>query len=164
MATNRNYPRQGGSQRSGGYSGGGGDRSPSREPIDPGLATVLKRVNLTEPHADMFDKDAQTIAFALANGSSNKSSQIRRFYDELLRYKSQVRDDAGLKTALPFIRMLNARAAYAGSRKPPLVDKGFQEFLRTLLDQVKDKDTLRNACTTFEAVIGFRKGIEEQKS
>ncbi len=159
MAINPNHSRQGGYQRQGGFPGGGGGgrdgggRAASVA-VDPELVSVLKRINLAAPHPAMFDNDAQQIADLLRlQAGKNKSSQIRRFYDELLRYRAQVRDDAALIRALPFIRMLNARAAYAVSRD--LVDVNFREFLRTLLEQVKDTTTLRNACTTFEAVIGF---------
>lgn len=148
MALNPGY------QERGGFRAGGsrrGDRPPPA--VDRELDDVLKRIRLADPHPDMFDGDAEKIASVLRQGQMNKSSQVRRFYDELLRYRSRVHDQAGLDRALPFIRMLNARAAYAVERK--LVDVNFQAFLRTLVRQIKDKETLRHACTTFEAVIGF---------
>lgn len=160
MAMNQRYPDRGGFRPG---TGRGGDRGPPSASVDQELEIVLKRINLAAPHADMFDGDAQKVADVLKRGQSrtNKSSQIRRFYDELLRYRSHVQDQEGLERVLPFIRMLNARAAYAMSRD--LVDANFREFLRTLLGQIKDKTTLRNACTTFEAVIGFSPPSSSQK-
>jgi CRISPR-associated protein Csm2 len=124
--------------------------------VNPELQTFLKKINLAKPEPDMFDEIAENIANILKQGSrdKNKSSQIRRFYDELLRYKSHAQgDEEKFNQMLPFIRMLNARAAYAKSRNH--VDENFTVFLRALLEQVRDTSTLENACTTFEAVIGF---------
>ncbi|MDW8415911.1 MAG: type III-A CRISPR-associated protein Csm2 [Thermaurantiacus sp.] len=117
----------------------------------------------------MFDTTAEKIARALrpsAQHGPNKRSQVRRFYDELLRFRMRLPEahgppdgpDAAFHNALPFIRMLNARAAYAAERKSEggtLVSREFTDFLRRLLEEVKDRRTLANACTLFEAVIGF---------
>lgn len=123
----------------------------------------LNSINLKSPAPTLFDRDAEAIAGVLRPDSrhkSNKSSQIRRFYDELLRYESMLRgaDSAVFTQKLPLIRMINARAAYAAGRKSEggtLVDGNFTEFLRAMLDKVEDYPTLKNACTLFEAVIGF---------
>ena len=124
---------------------------------------ALERMNLAQPHADMFDTHAQAVASELADAGgkgSNRSSQIRRFYDELLRFEQSLRgrSQADFDKALPFIRMINARAAYASQRKSEggtLVSEEFTQFLRALLAQVTDHQTLRHACMMFEAVIGF---------
>jgi CRISPR-associated protein Csm2 len=127
----------------------------------PSFHDVLKQINLREPHPAMFDTHAKVIADALAaSKGSNKSSQIRRFYDELLRYQQAANraSEQEFNRLLPFIKMLNARAAYAQQRKAdknPLVTSQFTDFLRALLDKVADTKTLRHACTMFEAVIGF---------
>jgi CRISPR-associated protein Csm2 len=126
----------------------------------PSFHDVLKQIDLREPHPAMFDTHAKVIADKLASKGSNKSSQIRRFYDELLRYQQAANraSEQEFNRLLPFIKMLNARAAYAQQRKADsntLVTSEFTDFLRALLDQVADTRTLRHACTMFEAVIGF---------
>ncbi|WP_194745255.1 type III-A CRISPR-associated protein Csm2 [Thermaurantiacus tibetensis] len=108
---------------------------------------------------------AKTLRPAAGQGP-NKRSQVRRFYDELLRFRARLPvahapaggEDEEFRRALPFIRMLNARAAYAAERKSDggnLVSAEFTAFLRRLLEEVRDRETLANACTMFEAVIGF---------
>lgn len=129
----------------------------------PTFQDALKQINLSTPHADMFDTHALVVAQELGSSGgrrSNKSSQIRRFYDEMLRFEQSLRGrtQAEFDNVLPFIRMINARAAYASERKSEggtLVTREFTEFLRALLSQVKDHNSLRHACFMFEAVIGF---------
>lgn len=127
---------------------------------------ILANMDLQAPGADLFDRHAEAIARQLraSGGKSNKSSQIRRFYDELLRWEANIRNqpegvrEQAFNQALPFIRMINARAAYAAGRdndKAKLVDDNFTKFLRAMLDRVTDYTSLRHACTLFEAVIGF---------
>jgi CRISPR-associated protein Csm2 len=149
---------------------GGGHGITRREPseatdVSPKLKAILGKVNLANPSAELFDDTAQEISEILRSHRAdrkhpNKRTQIRRFYDEMLRFEAELRhaDQAMFDRRLPFLRMLNARAAYAAERKAEggtLVDRNFTAFLKAMLDQVKDRETLRNACTLFEAVIGF---------
>lgn len=142
------------------------NRNDGPPPADRDFEQWLKEnINLREPSRELFDTHAQTIAGILRpdqtkRRSSNKRSQIRRFYDEMLRFEAELRraDNETFNRRLPFLRMLNARAAYAAERKAEggtLVDRNFTAFLKALLDQVVDHTTLKNACTLFEAVIGF---------
>lgn len=133
-------------------------------PPDSDFEKWLKEsINLRKPSPELFDTHAQKIALTLRpdpsnKQSSNKSAQIRRFYDELLRFRSSAKTDEQVQKALPFIRMINAKAAYASARESegaPLVDSKFTQFLRVMLNQIEDRNTLNNACTLFEAVIGF---------
>lgn len=133
------------------------------------LTALLQKISLASPEPDLFDIVAHQVAKKLrpaANHGPNKRSQVRRFYDELLRFRARLPvahapaggEDEEFRRALPFIRMLNARAAYAAERRGDggaLVSPDFTAFLRRLLDEVKDRETLANACTMFEAVIGF---------
>ena len=56
---------------------------------------------------------------------------------------------------LPFIRMLNAKAAYAEGRKH--VDKSFVDLMAHGLKQVTDPVALRHFKLFFEAFLGFYK-------
>jgi CRISPR-associated protein Csm2 len=86
----------------------------------------------------------------------NKPSQIRQFYDELVMWEEKVRQSpARFGEYLPFIRMLNAKAAYAEGRKH--VDQNFVELIAHCLGQVSDERTLRNFKLFFEAFLGFYK-------
>ncbi|MFN3370892.1 MAG: type III-A CRISPR-associated protein Csm2 [Sphingomonadaceae bacterium] len=165
-------PRHGGygGHRVGGGAPGGGprrDEATSREPSAE-FKALLEGISLAQPAADLFDAVAEKIARTLRPSAShgpNKRTQVRRFYDEMLRFRMRLPEarapdgpDEDFARALPFLRMLNARAAYAAERKGEggtLVTTEFTAFLRRLLDQVSDRRTLANACTMFEAVIGF---------
>lgn len=89
----------------------------------------------------------------------NKRTQIRKFYDEVLRL------DAEAKTRpedwdfiLPQIHMLTAKAAYAQGRG--LVSPGFLEFIRSGVDQINEERDLRVFAMFFEAVMGFYRMLE----
>ena len=104
-------------QRQGhGYRGGRDDRP---ETIDTSL------IQLKTIKADLFDNVAQNAATTIAdNRNSNKPTQLRRFYDEIVLWESKVNQQPDkFEEYLPFIRMINAKVAYALGRK--LVDDNF---------------------------------------
>ena len=105
----------------------------------------------------LFDRVARDIAKTLGeNRNSNKPAQIRQFYDELVMWEERVRQEpARLPEFLPFIRMLNAKAAYANGRGH--VDENFAAFIARGLEQVTSPETLRNFKLFFEAFLGFYK-------
>lgn len=94
----------------------------------------------------------------------NSSTQIRRFYDELVLWNDRVRlakaDDRGTMfvRCKPYVNMLVAKAVYAEARG--LVSSGFVDLIRQLIRQIKNPETLRQGKLFLEAVIGFRKGME----
>ena len=117
---------------------------------------------------DLFDGIAEEAAKVVAkdrpktNTKTNTSHQLRRFYDELLRWEAKVNDGDPegakdrLREHLPFIRMMNAKAAYAKGRN--LVGTSFVALLGRCLEQVNDDpDALRNGKLFFEAFMGFYK-------
>jgi len=113
------------------------------EPLDPKL----------------FDRTAEDAA-KIVVADKTKTSQLRRFYDELLRWEEKVNGggpegaENRLRESLPFIRMMNAKAAYAKGRG--LVGESFVTLLRKSLEQVNDKPvTLRYCRQFFEAFMGF---------
>ena len=115
---------------------------------------------------DLFDGIAEKAAKIVARDGT-KTSQLRGFYDELLRWEEKVNDgDPGgakdrLSKHLPLIRMMNAKAAYANGRKVQgrsLVGPSFVTLLRRCLEQVDDDPAaLRNGKLFFEAFMGFYK-------
>ncbi|HNO74828.1 MAG TPA: type III-A CRISPR-associated protein Csm2 [Nitrosomonas mobilis] len=117
------------------------------------------------PPATLFSEDAKAIAKQLdesaKNGrdsGKNKSTQIRRFYDELVGWQERIgTDDKKFKDYEAFIHMLNAKAAYAQGRK--LVTQEFVEWLNSCIKQVTDTRTLNHFRLHFEAMLGFLKAI-----
>ena len=140
-------------------SGGGGPGRRSRDDL-------WRRIVLVPPlDPALFDEIADKAAKAVAEDNragKNKSTQLRRFYDELLRWDQKVNGGGRqgarerLREHLPFIRMMNAKAAYAKGRD--LVGQPFVDMLRHCLGQVdEDPVALCNCRHFFEAFMGFYK-------
>ena len=114
----------------------------------------------------LFDEIARDAANIVSEEGKklNRSTQLRKFYDELLMWEARVhgngREGANdrLREYLPLIRMLNAKAAYAQGRNH--VGPDFVHLLRRCLEQIEDKpETLRHARLFFEAFMGFYKTL-----
>jgi CRISPR-associated protein Csm2 len=138
----------------------GGDRRDTRQEsrlntsgivLDVGEGGALK--------PELFDTTAQAAARAVAGDArnqANKPSQLRQFYDELVMWEEKARQNRDrFDEYLPFIRMLNAKAAYAEGRRN--VDSTFVELIGHCVGQVRSYDTLRNFKLFFEAFLGFYK-------
>jgi len=163
-------PRQGGGP--GPRPGGGGPaHRPDRGPPPGGRPYGREEsptidttgIELRRPSPELFDAIASRTAKTISEERQrNKPSQIRKFFDELVMWEAKVSGGSSeadrqtrLDEALPFIRMLNAKGAYAEGRK--LVDKNFQTLLGHCLRQVEDPATLRHCKLFFEAFLGFYK-------
>ncbi len=115
------------------------------------------KIRLEEINADLFDSVARETAKTLAdNKKSNKPTQLRKFYDEIVMWENRVMMHPDkFQDYLPFIRMLNAKTAYAKGRN--LVDKNFLDLLSHCLQQVIDPAAMRNFKLFMEAMMGFYK-------
>lgn len=138
----------------------GGDRRPQTQSGPSSeMSNLLNKVSLAAPAAELFDDTASGIARLLDEaGTKNKPSQVRRFYDQVIRYADAHRpttasDNSAFQRDLPFIRLICAHAAYAKTRDH--VDDNFVAFLQCGIRQIKNADDLSNFRTLFEAVIGF---------
>jgi CRISPR-associated protein Csm2 len=96
----------------------------------------------------------------------NKSSQLRRFYDELVMWYERVQfertpaeREAKYQEVAPFIQMLVAKAAYANGRKH--IDDTFEQMFSHVIRQISDADSLRHAKLFMEAFMGFYKAQEK---
>ena len=116
-----------------------------------------KNKKLIDP--DLFSTRAEELAKSIygeRTGKSNKPTQIRKFYDEVLRFQGILKiNPAEFDNILPYLKMLNAKAAYAMGRD--LVSKGFKDFISNSLNQVKDKDDFNVFAGLFEAFMGYYK-------
>ncbi|MDO4776207.1 MAG: type III-A CRISPR-associated protein Csm2 [Cardiobacteriaceae bacterium] len=99
--------------------------------------------------------------------SHNKSTQLRKFYDELAMWDSKIHRplnqesrQAEYDKAAPFIHMLKAKVAYAKSREH--VNEDFCKIFNRLITQINDPGTLHHAKLFFEAMLGFRKAAESK--
>lgn len=123
------------------------------------ICIKVDNIKLDKPlDPELFNTTARNAARTVANAdrNRNKASQLRRFYDELCIWEMRVsQQPAKFEEFLPFIRMINAKAAYAEGRK--LVDSNFVALMHHTLGGVKDRETLM-ACKLFwEAFMGFYK-------
>lgn len=120
-------------------------------------------VRFAAPDAELFNSIAKERAQAVKGDDDrvNKPTQLRRFYDELLLWETRVSQQplelqaAKFAECLPFIRMLNAKAAYANGRK--LVDRTFVDLMQHTLSEVTNPQTLTTCKYFWEAFMGFYK-------
>lgn len=116
---------------------------------------------------DLFSAKAETLAETIyreqqqSRGKANKPSQIRKFYDEVLRFDSMLKTNpSDFENILPYLKMLNAKAAYAMGRD--LVSKSFKDFISNSLNQIKDKGDFDAFAGLFEAFMGYYKFYDEK--
>lgn len=122
-------------------------------------AIVLQAQDNGALDPELFNTVAHQIAKTVAGddrNQKNKPTQLRQFYDELVMWEEKTRqDEQRFLEYLPFIRMLNAKAAYAKGRNH--VDQNFVDLVSHCVGQVKSPATLRNFKLFFEAFMGFYK-------
>ncbi len=86
----------------------------------------------------------------------NKGTQLRRFFDEIIRLNSQAqRPEADWNLILPQLHMLIAKAAYAKGRN--LVTDSFVNLMQDGIHQIKDKEDLKIFTNFLESFMGFYK-------
>lgn len=110
---------------------------------------------------ELFDTEAKNAARIIAGDGDkryqpNKPTQLRRFYDEIVMWDNKVMMYPDrINEYLPFIRMLNAKVAYAKGRK--LVDDNFTKLLSHCLGQVNTPEQMQTFKLFMEAFMGFYK-------
>lgn len=113
---------------------------------------------------EIFSDIAQRAAqYIKENKNVNKTTQLRKFYDELAMWNERVQlarenKEEKFQELMPFIKMLKAKVAYARGRKH--IDDHFLEVFNRCIDQANNVATLRDAKLFMEAVMGFCK-LEE---
>lgn len=116
-------------------------------------------IKFKDKSMDLFDGVANRTAETIAQArNENKATQLRKYYDEIIMWEQKVRQspDKYLEY-LPFIKMLNAKVAYAKGRK--LVDQNFVDLMRHCTKEIDDKDinTFYTFKLFFESFMGFYK-------
>lgn len=124
----------------------------AQEKIDPSLFSET-----AEKLAQQINEERQS-----SRDKLNKSTQIRKFFDEVVRFQGMVQTDpASFENLLPYIKMLNAKAAYAAGRD--LIGPKFNGFLSNSLKQVQNQKDFELFCSFFEAFLGFYKYYSEKE-
>lgn len=107
----------------------------------------------------LFSEKARTMAQELgqenkAQDKVNKRTQIRKFYDEVLRLNDLAQSGkAAWDVVIPQVHMLVAKTAYANGRQ--LVSPTFLNFIQESVAQVESQEDLRIFANFFEAFMGF---------
>lgn len=135
---------------------------PAHKKVSPAIREAAAKLALShEPvPADLFDATASAIAAELAHAKDkfNRPTQIRRFYDELVTWQQRIRDNEdAFKKYEAFIRMMNAKVAYAKGRE--LVDANFEHWFGEGIKATTSARSLKHFRLHFEAVLGFLKGL-----
>ncbi len=123
-------------------------------------------------HPELFSSKAEELAKLISsesNDRTNAPTQIRKFYDEIIRFDSIIKaNPEEFESLLPYIKMLNAKAAYSFGRESggkSLISKGFKEFINNSLKKVNDREDFEVLSSFFEAFMGFYKlAYEENKN
>lgn len=104
---------------------------------------------------ELFSTVAEELAKSLAaDEKTNKRSQVRKFYDEVLRLNSLARTaQEEWEYIVPYVNMLIAKATYAQGRK--LVTEDFVGFMKNSITQIQGPQDLDVFCNLFEAFMGF---------
>ena len=139
-----------------------------REAYLPTLDTDKIILATDKLNKELFNRIASETAKTIAGNPSkhvNKSTQLRRFYDEIVMWehktmllaniKDKAKQQDKFNEMLPFIKMLNAKAAYAEGRK--LVDKNYVNLISHCLAQVEDQISMKHFKLFMEAFMGFYK-------
>lgn len=116
--------------------------------------------------AELFNAVAKNKAQTIAkNRKSNKPTQLRKFYDEIVMWDQKLmmisdksKQAVKFTEYLPFIKMLNAKVAYAKGRQD-LVDQNFVKLIGDSLRQVECPETMHNFKLFMEAFMGFYKEL-----
>lgn len=114
---------------------------------------------------ELLSKTAEELAKKI-NGEKtakiNNPTQIRKFFDEVIRFQGMIQSTPEqFDELLPYIKMLNAKAAYAAGRD--LIGPEFKGFLSDSLKQVSDRKDFELFCSFFEAFLGFYKYYAEKE-
>jgi CRISPR-associated protein Csm2 len=112
----------------------------------------------------LFSEEAEKFAKEIAednkiskNGKSNKRTQIRKFYDEVIRLDMEAKTrPQEWDNILPMLNMLTARAAYSKGRDE-LISDNFLTFIRSSINNVSEPKDLSVFANFFEAFMGFYK-------
>ena len=115
-------------------------------------------------HPEIFSEVAKKVAKEIAGPERhrpNAPTQIRKFYDEIVMWDEKVRQDKEkLPEYLPFIRMLNAKSAYAEGRGH--VDHNFVLLIEKCVSQVECEKSMSNFKYFFEAFVGYYKLVRSK--
>ena len=124
---------------------------------EPGKKTINK---------ELYSSQAEKLAKEILDEhkqfkEKNKPAQIRKFYDELLRYKDLTRNNPqNFEKFLPYILMIKAKSAYSHGRD--LIGETFKQFIDEGVTYAsKGIESFNTFISFFEAFLGYYKFYTE---
>ena len=115
-----------------------------------------KRIVNLQLFSEEAEKLASQIGARARNSSRDKQSQIRRFYDEVIRLNSRATARPNeWENIKPLVYMLTAKAAYARGRN--LISDEFLKFIKDYVNQIEEPEDLNVFSNFFEAFMGYYK-------
>lgn len=117
------------------------------------------------PNSAIFWHEAEMLSETLAQqGQANKRTQIRKFYDEVLRLDQDAKrlPDDQWPHILARLNLLVPKAVYAWGRNN-LVSEDFVKFIKESVQQIQTKEDLAIFANFFEAFMGFYRKHKEQQ-
>ncbi|MCX7830772.1 MAG: type III-A CRISPR-associated protein Csm2 [Acidobacteria bacterium] len=100
------------------------------------------------------DKCAETIKRA-KKGETNKPTQLRKFFDEVLMLKSRIQQGGDFEKIKPYIGMIMAKVKYAKGRKH--ITQEFVNLFEKCLNQIETKEDFYIFVDFLEAFMGYLK-------
>jgi len=91
-----------------------------------------------------------------ADAENNKPTQLRRFYDEVLRFDSLLKGneaESAFEKHLPYIKMMNAKVSYAKAREH--VSEKFAQMIKSCVRNVETRSDFEAFKSFFEAFMGY---------
>lgn len=122
----------------------------------------------------LLDKQAEDWAQTVLNDAkrskgyeaeNNKPTQLRRFYDEVLRFDSLLKGNAAesaFEKHLPYIKMLNAKVSYAKAREH--VSEKFAQMIKSCVKNVETKSDFEAFKSFFEAFMGYYQYLHQKNN
>lgn len=117
-----------------------------------------KAGGIVEPSlfASVAEEKAKKISTENDHGKLNKSTQLRKFYDEIISFRQRLQECPEDFAAIhPYIQMVKAKVAYAKGRN--LVSEGYRQMLNECIDQVARVEDFMVMASFLEAFMGYYK-------
>lgn len=114
------------------------------------------------PKKDLFSEIVKKYVDILSKEKTqtvNKDTQIRKFYNEVLRFKMKLilnkGDENIFAKLLPYIKMINAKLSYSCERKH--ISQNCKNLFTICINRIEDIDDFMLFVDFFEAFIAFYK-------
>jgi CRISPR-associated protein Csm2 len=118
--------------------------------------------------ANVIAKEAENVAEninkeKIENKKFNKNTQIRKFYDEMVRLQQQTNENGiDFEKIKPAVYMVVSKCAYARGRE--LVGPYFYEFIKKNIQAIVKEEDMNKCILFMEAVIGYYRMLNPKEN